>query len=97
MPVFPSGAGLKNRASGETQGPEPVRKRGWFAENDTPKRRCVRRELTLRDGRGLAATRREAALDRIAAGSYRSKTEGKNGRSGEPAHLLRLDKIHERR
>jgi hypothetical protein len=26
MPVFPSGAGLKNRASGETQGPEPVRR-----------------------------------------------------------------------
>ena len=52
------------------------------------------RESTLRDGRALAATRREAALDRIATGSYRSKTEGKNDTSGEPAHLLKLDDIH---
>jgi hypothetical protein len=98
MPVFPSGAGLKNRASGETQGPEPVR-RARLVCGKTKRRDGVaaRRGPALRDGRALAATRREAALDRTASGSDRSKTEGKSGMSGEPAHLLKLDDIQEQR
>ena len=67
MPVFPSGAGLKNRASGETQGPKTVRRARLVCgrRNAETALRQTRTRLARRTGFGRHAARSGLGSNRV--------------------------------
>ena len=95
MPVFPSGAGLKNRASGETQGPKTVRRarlvcgktkrrNGVAADADPP---CETHRLW--PPRGAKRPWIEPRPVQTAA-----KPKERTACREKPTHLLKRDGIH---